>query len=45
MLRRMDAELAANHYRTHEFGDAVLVERDVGSGRLADPPRRAEKIV
>jgi S-adenosylmethionine:tRNA ribosyltransferase-isomerase len=45
MLRKVDAELAANHYRTHEFGDSVLVERDVGSGRLADPPRRAEKIV
>jgi S-adenosylmethionine:tRNA ribosyltransferase-isomerase len=44
MLRRVDAELAANHYRTHEFGDSVLMERGVGSRRLADHPRRAEKI-
>jgi S-adenosylmethionine:tRNA ribosyltransferase-isomerase len=45
MLRRVDAELAASHYRTHEFGDSVLIERSAASGRLADPPRRAEKIV
>jgi S-adenosylmethionine:tRNA ribosyltransferase-isomerase len=45
MLRRVDAELAASHYRTHEFGDSVLIERSVVSRRLADPPRRAEKIV
>ena len=44
MLRRVDAELAANHYRTHEFGDSVLMERGVGSRRFADRPRRAEKI-
>ena len=31
MLCRLDAELAANHYRTHEFGDSVLIERGVGS--------------
>ena len=30
MLRRLDAELAANRYRTHEFGDSVLIERCVG---------------
>jgi S-adenosylmethionine:tRNA ribosyltransferase-isomerase len=30
MLRLVDAELAANHYRTHEFGDSVLIERGVG---------------
>jgi hypothetical protein len=27
MLRRVDAELAENGYRTHEFGDTVLIER------------------
>jgi S-adenosylmethionine:tRNA ribosyltransferase-isomerase len=31
ILCRLDAELAANHYRTHEFGDSVLIERGVGS--------------
>ncbi len=31
MLCRLDAEFAANHYRTHEFGDSVLIERGVGS--------------
>jgi S-adenosylmethionine:tRNA ribosyltransferase-isomerase len=31
MLRLVDAELAANHYRTHEFGDSVLIERGVDS--------------
>ena len=31
MLRQVDAELAANRYRTHEFGDSVLIERHVGS--------------
>jgi S-adenosylmethionine:tRNA ribosyltransferase-isomerase len=31
MLRRVDAELAANHYRTHEFGESVFIERGVGS--------------
>src|SRR5215472_7003271 len=30
-LRRIDAELAANHYRTHEFGDSLLIERVAGS--------------
>src|SRR5271169_1244380 len=30
MLRRVDAELAASHHRTHEFGDSVLIERSVG---------------
>jgi S-adenosylmethionine:tRNA ribosyltransferase-isomerase len=44
MLRRVDAELAASNYRTHEFGDSVLIERGVGSSQPADPPRRAEKI-
>jgi S-adenosylmethionine:tRNA ribosyltransferase-isomerase len=28
LLRRIDAKLAANHYRTHEFGDSLLIERD-----------------
>ena len=27
VLRRADAELAARRYRTHEFGDSMLVER------------------
>jgi S-adenosylmethionine:tRNA ribosyltransferase-isomerase len=31
MMHRLDAELAANRYRTHEFGDSVLIERGVGS--------------
>jgi S-adenosylmethionine:tRNA ribosyltransferase-isomerase len=35
MLCRVDAELAANHYRTHEFGDSLLIERGLGSGWLA----------
>ena len=30
-LRRLDAELATNHYRTHEFGDSLLIERSDGS--------------
>ena len=30
-LRRLDAELATNHYRTHEFGDSLLIERGDGS--------------
>jgi S-adenosylmethionine:tRNA ribosyltransferase-isomerase len=29
MLRSVDAELAASHYRTHDFGDSVLIERSV----------------
>src|SRR5208282_1939591 len=34
-LRRLDAELAANLYRTHEFGDSLLIERGASprSGR------------
>jgi S-adenosylmethionine:tRNA ribosyltransferase-isomerase len=31
LLHRIDAELADNHYRTHEFGDSVFIERDAGS--------------
>jgi S-adenosylmethionine:tRNA ribosyltransferase-isomerase len=27
-LSRIDAELAAHHYRTHEFGDSLLIERN-----------------
>ena len=31
-LRRLNTELATNHYRTHEFGDSpLLVERGDGS--------------
>lgn len=42
MLHRLDAELAANRYRTHEFGDSVLIERGVGSmaGRMENRHRR-----
>ena len=42
MLRQVDDELAANRYRTHEFGDSVLVERGVGSmvGRTEYTHRR-----
>jgi hypothetical protein len=40
MLRRVDAALAANHYRTHEFGESVLVERGVDSEKSsATSPR------
>jgi hypothetical protein len=40
--RQVDDELAANRYRTHEFGDPVLVERGVGSmvGRTEYTHRR-----
>ena len=31
LLRWLDAELATNHYRTHEFGDSLLIERGDGS--------------
>ncbi len=31
LLCRIDAELVDNHYRTHEFGDSVFIERDAGS--------------
>jgi S-adenosylmethionine:tRNA ribosyltransferase-isomerase len=43
MLRRVDAELAANRYRTHEFGDSILIERGVGSmaGRTENTHRRS----
>jgi len=36
-LRRADAELQAHGYRTHEFGDSVLIERS-----LARSPARAD---
>jgi S-adenosylmethionine:tRNA ribosyltransferase-isomerase len=36
-LRRVDAALAANRYRTHEFGDSVLIERGVGSNTVSRP--------
>jgi short chain dehydrogenase len=45
LLRQIDAKLADNHYRTHEFGDSVFIERDAGSmsGRVEDThlPNRA----
>jgi S-adenosylmethionine:tRNA ribosyltransferase-isomerase len=30
-LRRIDAELGDGHYRTHEFGDSLFIERDACS--------------
>jgi S-adenosylmethionine:tRNA ribosyltransferase-isomerase len=32
-LHRVDIELNRRHYRTHEFGDSVFVERDAGISR------------
>lgn len=42
LLQRMDRSLAANGYRTHEFGDSVLLERqaagrDPAAARLPQP--------
>jgi S-adenosylmethionine:tRNA ribosyltransferase-isomerase len=34
-LRRMDQELNARAYRTHEFGDSVFVERAATESRTA----------
>jgi S-adenosylmethionine:tRNA ribosyltransferase-isomerase len=35
VLRRMDEALESHGYRTHEFGDSVLVERRCGLSGLA----------
>lgn len=45
-LHRMESEMGARGYRTHEFGDSVLVERDrrstaAGAGR---PPREGWQL-
>jgi S-adenosylmethionine:tRNA ribosyltransferase-isomerase len=37
-LTRANDELAAGGYRTHEFGDSVLIERRVGLGPLRTHP-------
>ena len=39
-LRRASDELEAAGYRTHEYGDSVLIERRVGDA-LAYTPRQA----
>jgi S-adenosylmethionine:tRNA ribosyltransferase-isomerase len=36
-LRRMDQEMNARAYRTHEFGDSVWVERQTDTGRALFP--------
>jgi S-adenosylmethionine:tRNA ribosyltransferase-isomerase len=38
MLARASAELDAHDYRTHEFGDSVLVERGAGTAAGTNPP-------
>lgn len=42
LLRRIDRALDAHAYRTHEFGDSVLIERSFASGHTArtDAPFR-----
>jgi S-adenosylmethionine:tRNA ribosyltransferase-isomerase len=39
-LRRADRELEAGGYRTHEFGDSVLVERRARGAACAPVWRR-----
>jgi S-adenosylmethionine:tRNA ribosyltransferase-isomerase len=44
-LRRMDAELDARRYRTHEFGDSVFVERrGLAHGLLSGPSRPKQAL-
>jgi S-adenosylmethionine:tRNA ribosyltransferase-isomerase len=38
ILGRMDQELNARDYRTHEFGDSVFLERAANRTRLAAMP-------
>jgi S-adenosylmethionine:tRNA ribosyltransferase-isomerase len=38
-LERIDATLEASGYRTHEFGDSVLVERAAAAPRCYGDPR------
>jgi S-adenosylmethionine:tRNA ribosyltransferase-isomerase len=38
-LREIDAELDDGHYRTHEFGDSLFIERGVGSKGGRAPAR------
>ena len=40
ILRRMDAELESEHYKTHEFGDSVLIENWEG-GDFTQTERRS----
>jgi S-adenosylmethionine:tRNA ribosyltransferase-isomerase len=40
-LRRIDAELAAHRYRTHEFGDSLLIEREAITSRLGSSGQRS----
>ncbi|MBV9889259.1 MAG: S-adenosylmethionine:tRNA ribosyltransferase-isomerase [Rhizobacter sp.] len=45
-LARIDAALEARAYRTHEFGDSVLIERAAGRANHGDaPPRVAATAV
>jgi S-adenosylmethionine:tRNA ribosyltransferase-isomerase len=39
-LERINAELAGHNYRTHEFGDSVLIERAAKSRGAGRVPRR-----
>ena len=47
-LQRADRELAAHGYRTHEFGDSMLIERALGRGAHGKPaltrPARASNM-
>jgi S-adenosylmethionine:tRNA ribosyltransferase-isomerase len=44
-LGRMSDEVAARDYRTHEFGDSVLIERSTGMARGATASRAAAPVV
>ncbi len=43
LLRRIDQTLESNGYRTHEFGDSVLIER-AGMGSAEVEPSRARRL-
>ena len=43
VLARADAALLANGYRTHEFGDSVLIERGIARRGLSKPGRRRRR--
>jgi S-adenosylmethionine:tRNA ribosyltransferase-isomerase len=40
VLRQMITEAAAHEYRTHEFGDSLLISRAVGDERTSDNTQR-----
>ena len=40
-LSHIDQELNAQNYRTHEFGDSILIERSHGKGVAAASPKSA----